>query len=51
MVAQAYHRYNLSTREPEAGGCEFEAILGYTGRHDLIKLTKKKKKRKWFPPP
>lgn len=43
MVAQAYHRYNLSTREPEAGGCEFEAILGYTARHDLIKLTKKKK--------
>lgn len=32
---------NLSTREPEAGGCEFEASLGYTVRHDLIKLTKK----------
>lgn len=29
VVAHAYHRCNLSTREPEAGGCEFEASLGY----------------------
>lgn len=41
MMAHTYHRHNLSTREPEAGACEFEAILGYTARHDLIKLIKK----------